>query len=196
MPSECVTAAILAGGRAIRMNGMDKGLLSLDGESLAAKVITRIQPQVDEILITANRNLGFYSGFGLKVFSDEGYGPLSGLRQAMRFASCPLVLTLPCDTPFFPGNLVEKLLTGLIESGAQIAIPQAAEKTHHAIMLCRTGLVAALDAFLQQGGRKVRDWQNAHAPVVVQFPDEAAFFNINTPEDLQRAEAISSDENR
>lgn len=169
------------------MNGADKGLLLMGGVPLAARVIARIRPHVDEILVTANRNLECYSGFGLKVLSDEGHGPLSGLRRAMQFASHPLILTLPCDTPFFPHDLVEKLRAGLIASGAQIAIPESAGKTHHAIMLCRRELYSDLGAFMDDGGRKVRDWQGRHAHVAVSFPDEAAFFNINTPQDLKFA---------
>ncbi|MBY0578405.1 MAG: molybdenum cofactor guanylyltransferase [Burkholderiales bacterium] len=192
MQNECVTAAILAGGRASRMGGSDKGLLLLEGVSLAGRVVKRIAPCVDEILITANRNLEFYSGFGLPVFSDEGCGPLSGLRQAMRFASCPLILTLPCDTPFFPENLVENLRAGLLRAGAQIAIPESAGKTHHAIMLCRNELFSDLDEFLEKGGRKVRDWQERYRHVMVPFPEPNAFFNINTQEDLKRAKSIFS----
>lgn len=192
MQNESVTAVILAGGRASRMDGNDKGLLLLDRISLFARVISRIEPHVDEILVTANRNLQFYSGFGHKVLSDEGFGPLSGLRQAMRSANHPLILTLPCDTPFFPENLVSALKHGLIETGAQTAIPESAGETHQALMLCKQELLADLDEFLEHGGRKVLDWQKRHEHVLVSFPEPDAFFNINTPDDLRLAESICS----
>ena len=192
MQNEGITAVILAGGRASRMGGNDKGLLLLDGISLFARAVSRIEPHVDEILVTANRNLEFYSGFGLKVLSDEGSGPLSGLRQAMRSAGHPLILTLPCDTPFFPENLVSMLKHGLIETGAQIAIPESAGKTHQALMLCRQELLSDLDEFLEQGGRKVLGWQQRHEHALVSFPEPDAFFNINTRDDLGFAESICS----
>lgn len=173
------------------MGGVDKGLLVLDGMTLAERAVKRISPHVEELLISANRNIECYSRFG-KVISDEGFGPLSGLREGMLHAGCDLVLSIPCDTPFFPEDLAEKLKKGLIESGVQIALAESNGKTHQAFMLCRRNLAEDLAGFLNSGGRKVLEWQNRHDCITVDFPDEAAFFNINTPEDLKRAKAISS----
>lgn len=189
--NDCVTAILLAGGMGRRMGGIDKGLLVLDGSTLAERAVMRISPQVEEVLVSANRNPEYYSKFG-RVFGDEGCGPLSGLRQGMLHAGCGLVLGLPCDTPFFPDNLVEELKKNLVESGAQIAIPESNGNTHQAIMLCKRNLLEDLSGFLEGGGRKVLDWQKRHDCAIVSFPEEIAFFNINTPEALSLAEAISS----
>ncbi len=173
------------------MNGADKGLLIMGGVSLAERAIKRISPQVEELLISANRNIDFYSKYG-QVVSDEGWGPLSGLRQGMLAAGCDLILCLPCDTPFFPEDLVRRLKGALLKSGAQIAIPETQGKTHQAFMLCRKDLLENLSGFLEGGGRKVMDWQKRSHCISVTFPDEKAFHNINTPEDLRLAESIFS----
>ncbi len=173
------------------MGGIDKGLLMLSGMTLAERAVKRILPHVEELLISANRNIGYYSRFG-RVFSDEGDGPLSGLRAGMRHAASDLVLSIPCDTPFFPEDLVEKLKDAVIGRGAQIALPESKGKTHHAFMLCRRALLEDLSQFLDSGGRKVLEWQKRHDCVQADFPDEGAFFNINTPEELRIAEAICS----
>ncbi len=173
------------------MGGVDKGLLLLGDVTLAERAAQRISQHAEELLISANRNVEFYSKLG-KVLSDEGYGPLSGLRQGMLHAGCDLVLSIPCDTPFFPEDLVERLKECLIGNGAQIATPRSNGKTHQAFMLCRRNLLEDLSGFLDSGGRKVLEWQKMHDCVSVDFPDEAAFFNINTPDELRLAESISS----
>lgn len=188
---DAVAAVLLCGGKGARMDGADKGLLDLGGLTLAERAVMKIGPQVDELLISANRNIDCYSRFG-KVISDEGWGPLSGLRQGMAASGCAWVFCLHCDTPFFPEDIVHRLKSALSESGAQIAIPETKGKTHHAFMLLQNALLQDLSGFLENGGRKVTEWQRRFSCVKVSFQDDLAFHNVNTPEDLRLAETIFS----
>jgi molybdopterin-guanine dinucleotide biosynthesis protein A len=188
-----ISAVILAGGLARRMDGADKGLLQLHGLPLVARVITRIEPQVDELFISANRNIKQYAGFGLPVLCDEvegGGGPLAGLQRAMREASHELILSVPCDMPLLPMDLAARLQAALLAEDAQIAVPGTGADTHHALMLCRRDVAQNLDAFLASGERRVRQWQASLKRVVVPFADADAFLNINTAEELERVADI------
>lgn len=187
MGNDGITAIILAGGKGSRLGGIDKGMLALAGETLVERAIDRILPHVSEILISANRNLDTYARLGFKVIPDEGCGPLCGIRSGMLEAKFPHILSLPCDTPYFPENIAEQLMMGL--ENADMAIPESDGKTHHAFMLCNRSLAGDLAEFIGGGGRKVREWQSRFNCAIVRFPDGIAFFNINTPEDLA---AISS----
>ena len=187
MPHDGITAIILAGGKGIRMGGIDKGLLAFEGMTLVERAIARISSHVSEILISANRHVDVYAGLGFKVISDEGCGPLCGMRRGMLEAGFPHVLSLPCDTPFFPENIAERLMNGLAH--ADIAIPESEGDTHQAFMLCKKTLVDDLSDFIGRGGRKVHEWQARFNCAIVHFADGKAFFNLNTPEDLA---AISS----
>ena len=184
-----ISAVVLAGGQAQRMGGDDKGLLMFKGRPLIASALERILPQVDEILISANRNLEQYAAFGYPVLSDEvpGYaGPLAGLHRAMQTAAYPLILCVPCDTPFLPNDLVQRLHNALTQSRAQIAVPQVAGRTHHAICLCQRELAQHLQTFLHHGGRRVGEWQAALHHIETPFIDAHGFVNINTPEQLSQ----------
>ncbi len=169
------------------MGGVDKGLIAFEGKTLVERAIVRISPHVSEILISANRHLDFYAGLGFKVVSDEGCGPLCGMRRGMLEAGYPHVLSMPCDTPFFPENIAECLMSSL--GDADIVIPESAGRTHQAFMLCRKSLLHDLSEFVDGGGRKVREWQDRFQCAIVHFPDDNAFLNLNTPDDLA---AISS----
>lgn len=198
MPSDLpkVSAVILAGGQAQRMGSEDKGLLSFKGKPLVAQVLARIKPQADEVLISANRNTEAYAQFGYPVLKDDiqGFaGPLAGLHRAMRQAAHPLILCVPCDTPFLPVDLVVRLRDALIAEGAEIAVPVAGEHMHPAVMLCRRKLAPDLESYLATGGRKVRQWQATRKQAIVRFEEINAFLNINTPEQLRQAEAIKGD---
>lgn len=182
-----ISTVILAGGKATRMGGSDKGLLILKGQPLIAWVLDHIRHQSEEIFISANRNLEQYGYYGYPVISDkiEGFqGPLAGLHSAMLAAHHDLILAVPCDTPFLPEDLVTRLYEALIGENAQIALPSAGGRTHHAIMLCRRELASDLAAYLASGERKVMAWQAKHTHAIVPFDDATAFNNFNTPEDL------------
>jgi molybdopterin-guanine dinucleotide biosynthesis protein A len=187
-----VGAVVLAGGRARRFGGQDKGLILLDGRPLVAWVIQRLRPQVAELVLSANRNLTAYAALG-RVVADvlPGQpGPLAGLHAASGHLACEWVLTAPCDTPFLPLDLLDRLLAGASQAGVEAVYAADARQAHYTVMLVRRPLLADIAVFLDEGGRRVQDWlARVHARPVV-FGDAAqAFFNVNTPEDLVRAEA-------
>lgn len=192
-PIPPVTAILLAGGEGRRMGGQDKGLIPLRGKPLAEWVLARIRPQASEILISANRNLQAYEALGCPVVRDktEGYvGPLAGIARGLLDARNELVLSIPCDTPFLPDDLVARLYAALANGDHDLAVPLAAGRTQNAICLMRRSVGANLAQFLAQGGRKVMDWQAGLKPAVADFSDEAAFFvNINNPEQLAALDA-------
>lgn len=170
------------------MGGHDKGLVPLLGKPLIVWVLARIQPQADEILISANRNLEKYQDFGYPVLTDEmtGFaGPLAGITRALDEASHPLVLCVPCDTPLLPYDLAARLKQALLEQDAQIAVAATAEHSHNTVCLCRHDLLPGLLEYLEQGGRRVGEWQSKLKRAQVMFDDERIFHNANTPEDLE-----------
>ncbi len=183
-----VTGIVLAGGMGRRMGGVDKGLVEFRGKPLVAHVLERLRPQVEEILVNANRETARYTAFGYPVIGDAigGYaGPLAGLHCGMRAASHPLVLTVPCDSPFLPADLVQRLRQALQAHGADLAVAKTLEQPHPVFCLARTSLLANLTRFLEEGGRKIDAWYAGLNAVEVPFDDEAgAFANINTPEEL------------
>lgn len=186
-----ISAVILAGGRAQRMGGADKGLAHLGGRPLIIWVLEAIVSQVDELFISANRNLDQYRQFGHPVLPDvspDFQGPLAGLHRAMAEATHPLILCVPCDTPFLPPDLVERLAGALEETGADIAIPVAGGQVHRAVCLCRRNLQPGLEHFLNQGGRRVGEWQSMLQRVEVPFDDDRAFLNLNTMGELAAGE--------
>jgi molybdopterin-guanine dinucleotide biosynthesis protein A len=188
-----VTAILLAGGEGRRMGGQDKGLIQLRGKPLAEWVLTRVRPQVSEVLISANRNVEAYAALGYPVVRDktEGYvGPLAGIARGLLDAKTELVLSVPCDTPFLPDDLVARLYAALANGEHDLAVPLAAGRTQNAICLMRRRVGSNLAIFLSQGGRKVQDWQAGLKLAVTDFSDEAAFFvNINNPEQLAALDA-------
>lgn len=187
-----ITGVILAGGLARRMGGIDKGLVQFADKPMVAHVINRLKPQVDEILINANREIEQYAALGYEVISDdiEGFaGPLAGLHKGMSAASQALVLTVPCDSPFLPVDLAERLMAGLLDNEADIAVAKTGSQAHPVFCLCKKSLKPHLEAFLQNGGRKIDTWYSTLNVVEVAFDDKPeAFANINTIEELQSLE--------
>ena len=182
-----ISGIVLAGGESRRMGGQDKGLLPFAGQPLVQHVIQRIAPQVDELLINANRHLSTYAAFGYTVISDDTTdfrGPLAGMLAGLKAARHEWVLTVPCDTPFLPADLVSRLY--LATDGVDMAVASAA-RIHATVMLCRRSLAASLENALAQGERKVQHWQAMQRRTMVEFSDEAAFANLNTPQQLTRA---------
>jgi molybdopterin-guanine dinucleotide biosynthesis protein A len=186
-----VSGIVLAGGQGRRMGGVDKGLQLLRGRPLVAWVLERLAPQVDEVLINANQNLEAYSGFGHRVVPDAigGFaGPLAGLQAGLAAAGEELAVTVPCDSPFLPLDLVARLRAALDKSGADLAVAKTGEQPHPVFSLVRRGVRASLEKFLAGGGRKIDAWYAALKVIEVAFDDEAeAFANINTLEELKNA---------
>ncbi len=183
-----VTGIVLAGGQGRRMGGVDKGLQPLRGRAMVEWVIERLAPQVDEIVINANQNLAEYARFGYRVVPDEvgGFaGPLAGLHAGLKSASSPHAVTVPCDSPFLPLDLVARLRAGLEANNAELAVAKTGNQPHPVFALVRTSLRANLEAFLAGGGRKIDAWYAPLKVAEVLFDDEAeAFSNINTRGEL------------
>jgi len=187
-----VTGVVLAGGQGSRMGGVDKGLQPFRGKPMVAHVVERLAPQVDELLINANRNPGDYARFGHRVIADEipGFaGPLAGFERGLAHASGELVVTVPCDSPFLPADLVARLRAGLESGGAQLAVARTGEQEHPVFCLMRREVLASLQRFLGSGQRKIDRWYGELRVARVAFDDEAdAFLNINTREELSNLE--------
>ncbi|MCW8948885.1 MAG: molybdenum cofactor guanylyltransferase [Sedimenticola sp.] len=188
--SNQITAVILAGGMARRMGGEDKGLIDLDGRPLIAHVLERIQPQVDQVVINANRNLEQYARFGHPVISDtlsDFQGPLAGFLAVMQQVDTDFIVTLPCDGPCLPDNLIERLRKAQQAADADIAVAHDGNRMQPVYALIATRLQPSLEAFLQAGERKIDWWYAKHNTVTVDFSDAPdTFLNINTPEDRER----------
>lgn len=192
MTSPSVTGLVLAGGKGRRMGGVDKGLQMLRGRPMVEHVIERLRPQVAEVLINANQNLERYGAWGCPVVTDAvgGFaGPLAGLQAGMRSTRQPLILTVPCDSPFLPLDLAVRLEAALAAAGADLAVAKTYDQPHPVFALVRTAVLPHLEAFLARGERKIDLWYASLRVVEVPFDDqEAAFSNINTPQDLARHE--------
>lgn len=191
-----VTGLVLAGGLGRRMGGIDKGLLELAGKPMVAHVIARFAPQVDALLINANQNLDRYAALGYPVVPDriEGHaGPLAGLHAGLCVSTTPLLATAPCDSPFLPADLVERLRAALDAARASIAVAKTGDQPQPVFSLVRRDLQGDLANFLAGGGRKIDAWYAHLAVVEVPFDDQArAFANINTREELSGFQGASS----
>jgi molybdopterin-guanine dinucleotide biosynthesis protein A len=183
-----ITGVVLAGGQGSRMGGVDKGLQEFRGKPMVAHALERLQPQVDEILINANRNAEAYARFGHRVIADEieGFaGPLAGFERGLAYASGDLVVTVPCDSPFLPRDLVARLREALERNDAQVAVAKTGDQAHPVFCLMRRDVHESLRQFLASGQRKIDRWYPQLRATLVAFDDEAdAFMNINTREEL------------
>ncbi len=187
-----ITGLVLAGGRGSRMGGVDKGLQNHRGVPLALHALQRLSPQVGHLMVNANRNLGTYESFGVPVWPDalaDFAGPLAGFLAGLEHAETPWLVTVPCDTPDFPTDLVERLGSAADTAGAEVALAAAPEdglpRAQPVFCLMRTTLLDSLVAFTQAGGRKIDRWTAQHRTVEVPFDAAAAFFNANTLAELQ-----------
>jgi len=184
-----VTGIVLAGGQGRRMGGVDKGLQLLHGKPMVAHVLSRLAPQVAEIIINANQNLEAYRDFGHRLAPDAigGFaGPLAGLHAGLGAASHPLVLTVPCDSPFLPPDLFSRLHEQLRDN--DLAVVRTGNQPHPVFSLVRISVLDHLSKFLSAGGRKIDAWYATLKVAEVPFDDEAdAFRNINTREELNSA---------
>ena len=187
-----ISAIILSGGRATRMNGVDKGLVQLQQKPLIAHVIELLAPQADEIFINANREILQYEAFGLPVLQDENasfIGPLAGFFVGLQHAKHDYVLTVPCDSPLLPLDLAERLLSGMEASRADIAVASSEENAHPVFCLMRKNVLPSLLTYIESGERKVSTWQKSQKYIEVDFSDcSEAFTNLNTIDNLNALE--------
>jgi len=192
-----VTGVILAGGQGKRMAKLssesntatvEKGWVSFLGSPMIEHVIKRLAPQVNEVIINANREVERYAALGHPVVQDSisGYaGPLAGLHAGIKAAKNAYVLTVPCDSPLLAMDLASRLSIAMLENNADIAVAKTGEQAHPVFCLCSTDLLQHLEHYLQNGGRKFDAWYSTLNVVEVAFDDQPrSFANINTPEDL------------
>ncbi len=184
-----VSAIILAGGQANRMGGAGKGLVPLQNKPLVQHIIERLTPQVNEVLVNANRELEQYQAFNLPILKDEHVdfiGPLAGFSLGLKHSQYDYLLTVPCDSPLLPKDLVSRLMKGLTEKEADIAVAKSAGHTHPVFCLMKKTFWPSLSTYLAQGERKVSAWQKSLAYIEVEFNDcSEAFVNLNTFEELE-----------
>ena len=192
-----ITGLVLAGGRATRMGGLDKGLQTLHGVPLALHAVLRLAPQVGEVIVSANRNLAAYESMGVAVWPDpvgDYQGPLAGWLAGFEHCSTHYMATVPCDAPNFPTDLVARLARHLIESEAEVAtaavIRGGSIQTHPVFSLLETTLLESLVRYLQAGERGIEAWMRRHRWIEVSFEDERAFANVNTTAELQQLQAL------
>ena len=200
--SNDITGIVLAGGRGSRMGGVDKGLQNFNGTPLALHTLMRLAPQVGQVMINANRNLAAYESFGAPVWPDglaDYAGPLAGFLTGLERCETPCLVTVPCDTPLFPPDLVTRLAQALDDQQADMAMAAAPEedgqlRAQPVFCLMRVELLESLVRFTHGGGRKIDAWTAQHKTVLVPFDqagDEArAFFNANTLAELHRLEQL------
>ena len=188
-----ITGLVLAGGRGSRMGGVDKGLQNHLGVPLALHALRRLAPQVAVTMINANRNLDSYRSMGIAVWPDEipDYsGPLAGMLAGLAHCTTPYLVTVPCDTPNFPLDLVARLARGLNDIDGEIATASTREdgalRAQPVFCLMRAELRESLSAFVNSGQRKTGLWASQHRCAQVLFEDNSAFFNVNTLSELQQ----------
>ncbi len=187
-----ITGLILAGGRGSRMGGVDKGLQNHDGVPLAMHALMRLAPQVGEIMINANRNLGAYESMGAPVWPDtlsDYAGPLAGFLTGLERCETRYLVTVPCDSPLFPGDLVARLAGALEAADAQIAMAATLEdgalQVQPVFCLMKSEVLESLVRFTQSGQRKIDKWTASLRCVEVPFDECQAFANANTADELK-----------
>jgi molybdenum cofactor guanylyltransferase len=190
-----ITGLILAGGRGTRMGHVNKGLQTLHSKTMVEHVIARLAPQVDQLLINANQDLDRYRQFGFPVVSDtllDYSGPLAGLECGLAHCQTPYLVCAPCDSPFVPSTLVERLAKAISDEGTQLAVPVTEEfengklirQVQAVFCLLERNLHLELQDFLQNGGRKMSDWFKQLRVSEVVFDKLDEFRNINTKIEL------------
>ena len=186
-PIHDITAVILAGGKARRMDGEDKGLITLNKRAMIDYIITALRPQVDSIIVNANRNQTQYGLYGLPVIADmldDYLGPLAGMATGMHSTDTSYIVTVPCDSPFIPETLVEILYRALHDNRADISVAHDGLRMQPVFALLRCDLLPSLLAYLDEGGRKIDNWYSQHRLAIADFSHSPnTFLNLNTPED-------------
>ena len=190
-PKQDISGVILSGGRGSRMGNCDKGLVHLNQRPLIEHVIANISPQVNEVIINANRNMSDYKKYNLPVIADIHAGqpgPLAGMAAALSVIQTPLLATVPCDSPFIPLDLVSRLYASLIHEQADLAVVHS-QRLQPVFCLVKKILLGDLLQFLADGGRKIDTWHEQINVSHTDFDDVPdAFLNINSLAELQSNE--------
>ncbi|MEO7051805.1 MAG: molybdenum cofactor guanylyltransferase MobA [Rhodanobacter sp.] len=192
-----IAGLILAGGRGTRMGGQDKGLVEFNGKPMVQHVLDALRPQVAEVLISANRNEDSYRQTGCRVVSDalSGFaGPLAGISAGMHAVTRSHLLVLPCDGPFVPAWLAQRLWAASAGKDDVIVAAHDGERLHPTFALLPVSVLDDLDAYLASGGHKIDTFYYRHSFAPVDFSDyPQAFLNINTPEDVEKFAHLASE---
>ena len=190
---EQITGMVLAGGRGSRMGGVDKGLQNFRGMPLAMHALLRLQAQVGETMLNANRNLAAYESMGVPVWPDalpDYPGPLAGFLSGLERCETPYLVVVPCDTPLFPEDLVARLADAFADEGTEIAVAATREgdvlQAQPVFCMMRTGVMESLVRFVESGQRKIDRWTALHATRLVAFDNAEAFANANTTDELHQ----------
>lgn len=188
-----VAGVILAGGLARRMGRQDKGLILYQGQPLISYALAVMQPVVDPLFISANRNLDRYRQWGRPVITDRSDafdGPLAGVLSAMRHTDADLLLVMPCDCPLASTEHLQVLLETRARHDADAAVAFDGQRLQPVFMAVKTSLQADLRQYLADGGRRADDWLNRHDTVRADFSSQSKLFvNINTMDELLALEA-------
>ena len=192
-PREDVAAVVLAGGRARRMGGGDKGLVEVAGRPMVAHAVRALRPQAAEVMVNANRNAAQYRAItASRVVADTvgGFaGPLAGMASALEASTARFLLTAPCDSPLVAPHLGPRLHAALARGGAEIAAAHDGERLQPVFALLTRGVLPGLLAFLATGGRKIDAWYATRHTVTADFSDAPdTFLNVNTPQERERLE--------
>lgn len=175
------------------MGGGDKGLVELSGKPLIEYALAALSPQVDTIIINANRNQTRYAVYGYPVIADsrQGFqGPLAGMLSCLQEAETEFMVSVPCDSPLLPDDLVSRLFRQLSDESAEISVAHNGHRMQPVFALMPTSLASSMLAFLDGGGRKIDIWFKRHKLAVTDFSDKPeSFRNINNPGELERMEA-------
>lgn len=192
MEPGALTGLVLAGGQGMRMGGVDKGLMEFAGTPLVAWASQRLRPHVDEVLISANRNLEQYAAFADRVIEDREagfHGPLMGIYSGIFASHSEWVVIVPCDSPMLPEDLVARLAAQAV-SGADIVVADDGERWHPVVAMIRRDLHEDLREALEAGERKVARWYARHNCRPVNMSDCAeALANLNSEVERDALEA-------
>lgn len=186
-----VSAVILAGGRATRMGGEDKGWVALAGRPLIDHVLERLRPQVDEVLINANRSQTRYQALAPVISDDNNdyLGPLAGMQAGLAAAHHDWVLFVPCDGPALPHDLMSRFRAALTPD-TELVVAHDGDWLQPVVALLHKSLLPSLTHALTEGERKIDIWLARHKMAVVSFADQPdAFINLNSPAELAAYEA-------
>ena len=194
-----ITGLLLAGGRAQRMGGVDKGLIPFQGKTLIEHAIHRLGPQVSNLLINANRNSDVYSHYGYPIVADEDQdfsGPLAGYLAGLKVCNTPYLVTAPCDSPLFPTDFVQTLADAMEKQQANIAYASSQDRSgmiwvQPVFCLMKKEVLSSLEQYLADGHRKIDRWFSTQNTSTAVFQDESAFANVNTPEELAQLEKFT-----
>lgn len=183
-----ITGIILAGGQSRRMGNGDKAFALLDGRPLLEYTIENLSAQTDDIIISANRNLDRYSAYGLKVIPDcigDHEGPLAGIYSAALACKTDYMLVIPCDSPFIPANLAQRMMDSLLKHDANVCIAHDGQRAHPVFMLLHRDIALSIRDYIEAGNRKTLDWVIRQNHILADFSDQpGALMNINTQQDL------------